>query len=327
MPTRLLELLELLARGGAQLRVEVRERLVEQEDATARARSRARARRAGARRRTARAAFARGDGSIPSRPAAQSAFVCALRPAASPAPSAGNDDVARGPSGADRARSSGTPWRSARSRGVRSLTTPSADQDLARGRLLEPGDHPEQRRLARTRRARGGRGTRPPGSPDRRRRPRPTWPACEEPWSAPVSRRSAIARPARLLPLVEDPPDLLLRGARRRPRACISSCAALANIVGITNVLKTSSMAGGGVAGIADVGRPVERRCRGPCTCRGGTRLRVVGELRLEVRNRRREAGEVVELARLEGRRRSCRRSPTRNCLAPSLFSAKSQIT
>ena len=138
----LLELLELLARRRAQLGVEVRQRLVEQEDGRlADDRARERDSLALAAGQLARLAVEQPADAEESRPPTRPSGDGA--PAGPSAPSAETRCSCRR-SGAGRARSSGTPSRSGARGASRSFTTLAADQDLAGRRRLEAGDHPKE---------------------------------------------------------------------------------------------------------------------------------------------------------------------------------------
>src|ERR1700674_4380547 len=124
----------------------------------------------------------------------------------------------------------------------------------------------------------------------------PTWPWRKTLVSARVW---TIAIP-RSLPLVEDPLDLLLgraRGVLRTQHVLGRLGEHRRDDEGVEDLVDR----GGRVAGVTDVGRPIEDS-REHLVLVGRSRLRVVRELLVEVRHRRREAREIVELARLERR-------------------------
>jgi len=154
--------LDLEAHLHAQRRVEVGQRLVEQEDLRVRARWRGRWRRAGAGRPTAAPALRSRQSSSRSIVAAAPRPVASISASVQPRRSQAEGACCRRRSCAGRARRTGTP---SRCRGCGRLV----EGHVARRRsgsppetVLEPGDHAQQRGLARARRARRRRRTRRP---------------------------------------------------------------------------------------------------------------------------------------------------------------------
>src|SRR6266545_3335020 len=110
---------------------------------------------------------------------------------------------------------------------------------------------------------------------------------------------TATSRPRRSLPLVEDALQLLLRRLRRVLRRRLVARHP-GEHGGKDEGVERLVDRGGGVARVADVRRPLEDVPEHLVLVRR-LRLRVVRDLLGDVRDRRREAGEVVELALLEG--------------------------